>query len=313
MKELVVSEVDSQTRQEAVAALMPSIVDLMKQSGWNKSDLDCVVVGEGPGSFTGVRTGIVTGRTIAQGLQLPLLAVSLLDCYASVAELPAAILLSAGRGRYFVAGYDSAIRQSTDSTKREAADSAIPSKDVRPIEMERTHPACFDASELATGTFNTSVPPTSVSLEELGDLFAEFPVWYLDGKALSELKEAPEKLVSQREGRSLGIGAGKDAGAPRLESLPILENIATKQAQIAWDRLSLKLVEASLSEERLSEECSKLLDCGKLSGSSDSAGKSQLLRDSLLQAFPYHSVKPLYLRSPSITLKKNASEKPHGS
>ncbi len=265
MKELVVSEVDSQTRQEAVAALMPSVVDLMNEAGWNKSDLDCVVVGEGPGSFTGVRTGIVTGRTIAQGLNLPLLAVSLLDCYASVVELPAAILLSAGRGRYFVAGYDSAIR--------------------------------------STGTFNTSVPPISVSLEELGDLFSEFFVWYLDGKALSELEGAPEKLVSQHARRAPSVGAGKDAGAPRLVSLPILENIATKQAQIAWDRLSLKLAEASLSEEGLSKQ----------SGSSDSAGKRRLLRDSLLQAFPYHSVTPLYLRSPSITLKKTASEKPHGS
>ncbi|CAN5151272.1 hypothetical protein BH10CYA1_BH10CYA1_60380 [soil metagenome] len=225
MKEMVIAEVDSLTRQEAVASLMPSVVELMAQAGWQKSELNCIVVGEGPGSFTGVRTGVVTARSIAQGLQLPLIPVHLLDCYASVCHLPAAVVLAAGRGRYFAAGYLS--KNSSD---------------------------CFEMS----------APPTSVSTEDLGALLAESPVWYLDGKAQTELSEKLESLTGPQGGPS-----------PELRSLPILENIATKQAQIAWNRVSLN--------------------------------------DSFVQAYPYQSVTPLYLRSPSITMKKIASEKPHGS
>lgn len=225
MKEMVVAEVDALTRQEAVASLMPSVAELMEQAGWQKSELNCIVVGEGPGSFTGVRTGIVTARSIAQGLALPLIPVHLLDCYASVCQLPAAVVLAAGRGRYFVAGY---------------------------------------VSKNSSDNFAMSAPPTSVSGEELGALLAESAVWYLDEKAKTELGAKLGSLSGPQNGRS-----------PELRSLPILENIATKQAQIAWNRVSLN--------------------------------------DSFVQAYPYQTVTPLYLRSPSITLKKSAPEKPHGS
>ncbi|MBS1955817.1 MAG: tRNA (adenosine(37)-N6)-threonylcarbamoyltransferase complex dimerization subunit type 1 TsaB [Cyanobacteria bacterium SZAS-4] len=225
VKEMVVAEVDALTRQEAVASLMPSVAELMAQAGWQKSDLNCIVVGEGPGSFTGVRTGIVTARSIAQGLSLPLVPIHLLDCYASVCQLPAAIVLSAGRSRYFVAGY---------------------------------------FSKNGSDWFEMSTPPTSVSADELGAILAGTAVWYLDRKAESELSGKLESLSGPQGGRS-----------PQLRSLPILENIATKQAQIAWNRVSLN--------------------------------------DSFVQAYPYQTVTPLYLRSPSITLKKAAPEKPHGS
>lgn len=225
VKEMVVAEVDALTRQEAVASLMPSVAALMAQANWTKSDLNCIVVGEGPGSFTGVRTGIVTARSIAQGLSLPLIPVHLLDCYASVCQLPAAVVLAAGRSRYFVAGY---------------------------------------LSKNSSDLFELSTPPTSVSAEELGALLAESAVWYLDSRAEAELTGKVESLSGPQGGRP-----------PELRSLPILENIATKQAQIAWNRVSLN--------------------------------------DSFVQAYPYQTVTPLYLRSPSITLKKVAPEKPHGN
>lgn len=225
VQEMVVAEVDALTRQEAVASLMPSVADLMVQAGWQKSELNCIVVGEGPGSFTGVRTGIVTARSIAQGLSLPLIPVHLLDCYASVCQLPAAVVLAAGRSRYFVAGY---------------------------------------LSKNSSDCFTMSTPPTSVSGEELGALLAQSEVWYLDSKAEAELSGKVASLSRPEGGR-----------VPELRSLPILENIATKQAQIAWNRVSLN--------------------------------------DSFVQAYPYQTVTPLYLRSPSITLKKSAPEKPHGS
>lgn len=233
VREIVVAEPDALTRQEAVAALMPSVVELMGQAGWQKPDLDCIVVGEGPGSFTGVRTGIVTARTIAQGLNLPLVPVHLLDCYASLCPLPAAVVLAAGRGRYFVAGYTS--------------------KDERDC-------------------FQMSVAPVSASAGDLGALLAESAVWYADEKAFLELAASTESGNGTLNSALTGTLDGR---SHQLLALPILENIATKQAQIAWNRVSLN--------------------------------------DSLAEAYPYQTVTPLYLRNPSITLKKNAPEKPHGN
>ncbi len=233
VREMVVAEADAMTRQEAVALLMPSIATLTDSAGWKKTELNCIVVGQGPGSFTGVRTGIVTARTIAQGLSLPLVSVHLLDCYASVCALPGAVVLAAGRGRYFFAGYLS----------KDAADH-----------------------------FVMGVAPASASTAELPALLSEFSVWYLDEKAMSELVCVGEE---QPGVPAPDLKAAFNGHSPRLLPLPILENIATKQAQIAWNRVSLN--------------------------------------NSLAEAYPYQTVTPLYLRNPSITLKKNASEKPHGS
>jgi tRNA threonylcarbamoyl adenosine modification protein YeaZ len=299
LKEMIVAEADSQTRQEAVAALMPSVVDLMAKGGWRKGDLDCIVVGEGPGSFTGVRTGIVTARTMAQALHLPLVPVNLLDCYASVIPAPAAVVLSAGRGRYFVAGYMSPDNFCSAPTPT-PFEVPVPSSTMPQMSLPRQEPVVSEPaiSEPATSVPAisepaTSVPPTSVSADELGPLMAEFATWYLDEKALSELSGKQESLASERNGHG-----------PQLESLPILENIATKQAQIAWNRVSLKLAEANQSGNGLSNPPVHP-DLTLI--------ESHTLRDLLLQAYPYQSVTPLYLRSPSITMKKPASEKPHGS
>ncbi|MCD8486697.1 tRNA (adenosine(37)-N6)-threonylcarbamoyltransferase complex dimerization subunit type 1 TsaB [Oscillatoria amoena NRMC-F 0135] len=46
------------------------------------SDLAFLAVAKGPGSFTGTRLGVVTARTLAQQLQIPLFAVSTLAAIA---------------------------------------------------------------------------------------------------------------------------------------------------------------------------------------------------------------------------------------
>lgn len=226
VKEAIVTEGDAQTRQEAVAALMPAIVDLVASAGWTHNDLNCIVVGEGPGSFTGVRTGVVTARTIAQGLSLPLVPVHLLDCYATVCDLPAAVILAAGRGRYFIAGYAS--------------------------------------SNLDDGTFEMTLPPVSAQGDELVELLSVSTRWYADDRAYAELSD-----------KASTFAAAPDCSDFEFKLLPHLENIATKQAQIAWNRVSLK--------------------------------------ESPLETYPYQVVTPFYLRSPSITLKQTPSEKKHGS
>ncbi len=98
-------------RQESVTLLIPSIDELLQSIDWQKNDIDLIVVGVGPGSFTGIRIGVVTARTLAQALNLPLVGVSLFDCYAErfapMHEMSphVAIVLSGGRGHYFFAAY----------------------------------------------------------------------------------------------------------------------------------------------------------------------------------------------------------------
>jgi tRNA threonylcarbamoyl adenosine modification protein YeaZ len=98
-------------RQESVTLLLPAVDEMLSERCWKKTDLDLLVVGVGPGSFTGIRIGVVTARTLAQALNLPLTGVSLLDCYAAkVAEKAGelsefAIVLSGGRGHFYFAAY----------------------------------------------------------------------------------------------------------------------------------------------------------------------------------------------------------------
>lgn len=92
-------------RQELASMIVPTIQVALENASWHKSELDMVVVGIGPGSFTGIRSGIVTARTLAQALKLPLIGISLLECYAVNQGLPCGVILTASAGHCFVAAY----------------------------------------------------------------------------------------------------------------------------------------------------------------------------------------------------------------
>ncbi len=85
--------------------LIPAIDQLLVKQQWGKEELTAVAVGVGPGSFTGVRTGVVTARTLCCALGLPLLGVSLFECIAYLAERPTGVVLSCGKAFYFAAVY----------------------------------------------------------------------------------------------------------------------------------------------------------------------------------------------------------------
>lgn len=56
--------------------LMPTIEFLMASINWKPTDLDRIVVAEGPGSYTGLRIAVATAKTLAQTLKIDLVGVS---------------------------------------------------------------------------------------------------------------------------------------------------------------------------------------------------------------------------------------------
>jgi len=89
--------------------LLPAIERAVAEvGGWREIEL--IAVGIGPGSFTGLRIGVSTGRALAQARGLPLAAVaSTAALAAGIAELPEAAsrsrlaLIDARRGEVFAA------------------------------------------------------------------------------------------------------------------------------------------------------------------------------------------------------------------
>jgi tRNA threonylcarbamoyl adenosine modification protein YeaZ len=99
---------ESGERQEVASRLMPEIDIAFNECGWQRDQLGAIVVGVGPGSFTGIRVAVITGRTLAQIFKLPLIGVSMLETWYVGLETsePAAIILGSTSGQYFYAAYE---------------------------------------------------------------------------------------------------------------------------------------------------------------------------------------------------------------
>lgn len=56
--------------------LMPAMTQLMKEVSITPEQLDQIVVAKGPGSYTGVRIGLTTAKTMAWALKIPIIGIS---------------------------------------------------------------------------------------------------------------------------------------------------------------------------------------------------------------------------------------------
>ncbi len=94
--------------------LLPAIVALLGQLGWQPGELDAVAAAAGPGSFTGVRVGLAAVKGMIEAWGKPAIAVSTLVALAAAADphaapppldAPAIALLDALRGEVYFGIY----------------------------------------------------------------------------------------------------------------------------------------------------------------------------------------------------------------
>jgi tRNA threonylcarbamoyladenosine biosynthesis protein TsaB len=91
------------------ARLVPCIADLLEQANLSKSQLDALIVVDGPGSFTGLRVGLATVKALCEVMRKPLVTVSMLETLAIThghdGEAVTAVL-DASRGEVYVGQYE---------------------------------------------------------------------------------------------------------------------------------------------------------------------------------------------------------------
>ena len=102
---------DHLCRRQANVELVGTCQEVLGRAGLAMADVDALVVGRGPGSFTGVRIGVATAKGLSCGLSRPLYGVSALDATAWEAWAAGrrglvAVALDAMRGEVYPGVYE---------------------------------------------------------------------------------------------------------------------------------------------------------------------------------------------------------------
>jgi tRNA threonylcarbamoyl adenosine modification protein YeaZ len=101
--------------------LLPAIIRVIERAGLRLADLAGVIVGTGPGAFTGLRVGIATGKTLAHELGVPIAGVASSSALLADVEhdRPAVLWLPSGpRDRIRIVAGEEPIVVSGDATER---------------------------------------------------------------------------------------------------------------------------------------------------------------------------------------------------
>ena len=185
----VVVELTADRAMKHAEQLAPLIDQALGEAGVVRQDLTAIAVGVGPGPFTGLRVGLVTARTLAFALDLPVYGVCSLDVLAVEAVASGAVA-----GDFVVA---------TDARRKEVYLALYDAGGARldgplvdkPAAVATDAPAAGPGAELYPDSFPNRVGPTVPSAGWLARA---------DAEELVELRD-PEPLYLRRP----------DAEAPR--------------------------------------------------------------------------------------------------
>ncbi|MFC0472417.1 tRNA (adenosine(37)-N6)-threonylcarbamoyltransferase complex dimerization subunit type 1 TsaB [Halalkalibacter kiskunsagensis] len=106
--EKTLGEITTNIKKNHSIRIMPAIDNLMKEVGVKPKELDRIVVANGPGSYTGVRIGVTTAKTLAWSLSIPVIGVSSLAVIAQTGRFFQGIvspIMDARRGQVYTGQY----------------------------------------------------------------------------------------------------------------------------------------------------------------------------------------------------------------
>ena len=113
-------------RVTTAKAVLEAADELVRGAGLEPGDVDALVVGTGPGSFTSIRIGLATARGLALALGVPVAGVSTLEAFAGGQPV-----IDARRGEVFTAGPTLARPEQLDvAGARLVGDGAVRHRDV---------------------------------------------------------------------------------------------------------------------------------------------------------------------------------------
>ncbi len=167
--------------------VVPAIDEVLTDAGVERLELDGVIVGSGPGSFTGVRVAAATGKGLTHGLGISLWAVSSLEA-AAAAHL-------AGEGG------------PSDAEPREEAAPEAPRYVLFDARGDRVYAGCFRVSE---GGVETIEPPRAAHLTDI--LTSDLP----DGVVFLGDGATRHRIHIESRGQTV---LGPSAGQPTAEAL----------------------------------------------------------------------------------------------
>jgi len=207
----LLAEITLQTKKTHSELLMPHIDKILAMAQVSKADIEAVAVSIGPGSFTGLRIGLATAKTLAYALNVPLIGVPTLAALAYGCLVPGAILapmLDAQKGNVYQALF-----------------------------------------EWRSGELKQLMTPTVISIDEALDNLVQYdtPVVLMGEAAVlhrekiqkigNHLVLAPPHLIIQRAGSVATLGytllkAGVQHDVMALEPLYIRRS----EAEVLWER-----------------------------------------------------------------------------
>ena len=98
------------SRRRLSQSLVPRLQRLMEDCGVTWTDLSALAVGRGPGSFTGLRIGVVTAKALAHATGLPVLGITgpeaLAAQFAFIPDLPVWVMQEALRDEVFLTVFE---------------------------------------------------------------------------------------------------------------------------------------------------------------------------------------------------------------
>ncbi len=82
--DLIARRALSQSRRHA-RDLVPFVQQMLQEQGWRPGDLNGVIVSIGPGSYTGLRVGIMSAKVLAYAIECPIVGIQTFEVIANQA------------------------------------------------------------------------------------------------------------------------------------------------------------------------------------------------------------------------------------